>query len=438
MVKIDGLLSLDQGLVSRKIYSDEGLYREELDKIFHRCWLFLGHDSMLSRPGDFITTYMGEDQVIVWRDPKGTVHAFLNSCIHRGNTLCLYDFGRAAALTCSYHGWTYNSEGKLVGVPYSDEAYLGKLERERWGLVEVPKVTSYGGLIFGNWDAGAISLEEYLGDLCWYFDNILLMEDMGGLEAIAGCQRYSIVGNWKLFSDNFAGDHYHTATTHKSAMMVRGMSEGSQTRHGYFELTLAPAHNLGGIYTDDSQYQRDLKRAEEMGPEVVEYVTERFRRMQERMKDTRAKPYGYSHGNCFPNLNLVGASSPLVGRAFLPTHPKGPLRSEVWQYCLVERAAPMAVKQMIAIGESRTQAPAGLFGQDDVENFERITDNTRTPFAQQLPFHYAMAIGHDGKWPGHEEWHIEGLPGVVGPRYTEMPQRNYYAYWARLMGIKEA
>ena len=76
--------------------------------------------------------------------------------------------------------------------------------------------------------------------------------------------------------------------------------------------------------------------------------------------------------------------------------------------------------------------------QDDVENLERLTANTRTPFAQQLPFHYAMAIGHDGKWPGHEEWHVEGLPGVVGPRYTEMPQRNYYAYWARLMGIKEA
>jgi nitrite reductase/ring-hydroxylating ferredoxin subunit len=442
--QMDKLLQLDQGLISRQIYSDEAIYRDEMEKVFRRCWLFLGHDSMLPGPGDFITTYMGEDRVLVWRDAKSKLHAFLNSCPHRGNTLCLYDFGNAATITCGYHGWTFSNEGKLTAAPFFNEAYDGGLDRERWGLYEVPKVVSYGGLIFGNWDAGAVSLDDYLGDLKWYLDNILLVEDMGGLEVIPGLQRYTLIGNWKLFSDNFAGDHYHTPTTHRSAIMVLGggsnrEAQGDRGTHGYFELWCDPAHSLGGLFTDDSQYQADVERAKKLGPEVLDYVTERHRRMEERMRNHPARPYGYSHGNCFPNLNLVGASSPLMGRGFLPTHPRGPTSSEVWQYCLVERAAPKSVKQMVASIESRTQAPAGLFGQDDCENFERLTNHTRTAFTRKLPFHYGMGLAHDdGSWPGHEDWHTEGLPGLFGPRFCESSQRRYYKYWAGLMGIEEA
>lgn len=437
MRSVSGLVDTEQGLVSRRIFSDEEIYRDELDRIFHRCWLFLGHESMLPRPGDYITNYTGEDQVIVWRDQQGTVRVFLNSCTHRGNKVCLYDAGRAATMTCSYHGWSFSSEGKLVGVPFFNEAYLGLLDRERWGLTEMPRVATYGGLIYGCWDADAQPLETYLGELRWYFDHILLAEDMGGLEVLPGCHRYAIVGNWKGFCDNFSGDHYHTSSTHGSAIKL-GMAgaepvEGPQGTHGYFEVALAPAHGLGGIYTDDGQYQRDLARAEDMGLEVVEYVTERHRRLHERLRDVPAKPYGFSHGNCFPNLDLVSASSALTARSFLLCHPKGPLASEVWQWWLVERAAPQRLKEMAAATAARSQAAAGLFGQDDCENFERITENTRTPFGQSLPFHYGMTVGLDGEWPGHESWHTEGLPGLVGPRYWETNQRRFYAYWAALM-----
>lgn len=442
MQLMDKVIDLERGLVSRKIFSDEEIYRLELDRIFHRCWLFLGHESMIPRPGDYMTNYMGEDNVIVWRDQDGVVRAFLNTCLHRGNKVCLYDVGRATSLTCSYHGWTYNCEGKLTGVPFFNEAYFGELDKSQWGLIEVPRVTSYGGLLFGCWDRDVISLDDYLGDLRWYFDNLLLVEDMGGLEALPGCQRYQMVGNWKNFAENFAGDHYHGPTTHMSAILVgqRGpeAAEGPQGKYGYFQVVLPPAHGLGGIYTDGAQYERDLARAKRLGTEVVDWLTDRHRRLQERLKDTPAKPYGISHGTIFPNLSFVGATSPLQGRAFLLCHPKGPLQSEVWQWCLVERAAPEAIKQMAAHACSRGQAAAGLIGQDDCENFERIAEGTHTPFAQSLPFHYAMALGYDGEWPGHEDWHIEGLPGLVGPRFWETAQRRFYAYWADLMAAREA
>jgi len=424
------------------------MYRQELERVFRRCWLFLAHDSMLPAPGDYVTTFMGEDSVVVVRDPHGRVRAFLNTCPHRGNKVCLFDSGHAKSFTCSYHGWSFDTEGALAGVPFDQEAYYGELDRSRMGLVEVPHVKEYGGLIFGCWDP-VLDLDSYLGDLRWYLEKLLFAEDMGGLEVLPGCQRYRNVGNWKVACDNFSGDHYHTHTTHASGLMLgvgftaernaarQRTRSHEQGRQGYFEIALKPAHGLGGIFTSSEPYERDLVRARELGPEVLEWVEERHRRLQERLADTPAKPYGFQHGNCFPNLNWVGAGTAFTGRGFYVWHPKGPLLSEAWQWCFVERAAPQIVKEMAAKQFARGQAAAGLFGQDDYETFERVTGNTLTPLAQDLTFYYGMKLGYDGRWRNQETWDTEGMPGLVGPRFSETNQRGFYKFWAELMGLEE-
>src|SRR5579862_1761975 len=106
VVDMGSLVDLDRGLVDRSIFADPDIYERVLERIFARCWLYLGHESQLVTPGDFLTTYMGEDAVLVVWGSDGQVRAFLNTCRHRGNRVCRLDQGNAKAFTCAYHGWT--------------------------------------------------------------------------------------------------------------------------------------------------------------------------------------------------------------------------------------------------------------------------------------------------------------------------------------------
>ena len=430
------LADLQSGQVSRLIYSDDSIYRQELERIFACCWLFLGHESMLPQPGDYLTTWMGEDPIIVCRDAEGRVHALLNSCRHRGNRVCLFERGNASVFTCSYHGWSYNTAGQLTGVPFHTEAYYGELDRDRLGLAEVPRLQSYGGLLFGCWDPDAPSLAEYLGEMAWYLERLLLVaEDLGGLEVIA-TSRYAAHGNWKIPAENFAGDHYHNPTTHGSSYKLglrAAEFAGPQGRNGPFELALGPGHGLGGLYTGEEPYERDLAQAQRLGSEVADYVRQRYRCLHERLRGSRSQPYSFSHANIFPNCALWGGGA-FRGNGIFLFQPKGPLDIEVWQLVALPRQAPEAIRNMVLaqFGQGG-HFGSGLFEQDDADNFERVTENTRGAISRRYPFHYGMGLRQEGNWPGSEEWDIHDLPGLVGPRFSEHAQRRFYAHWAHLM-----
>ena len=177
---------------------------------------------------------MGEESVILCRDRAGEIHVFLNSCRHRGMKVCRYDEGNTAVFTCPYHGWSYGTDGRLVGVPYFREAYHSKLDRSQWGLVEVAQLCNYKGTVWATWDPAAPPFLEYLGDFARYLDLHArrLGRQRGPAEVLGGIQKWRMPCNWKFPAENFCGDSYHNIS-HRSVDLVGiGPSRQRPPRHG--------------------------------------------------------------------------------------------------------------------------------------------------------------------------------------------------------------
>ena len=174
---LQGLVDLPTGTVSREIFVNEEIYQQEQEQLFSRAWLFVGHESQIPKPGDYFVSCMGEESVILTRDRNGHIHVFLNTCRHRGMKVCRYDEGNAPVFTCPYHGWSYGTDGQLVGVPYFKEAYHQELDSSQWGLIEVPQMVNYKGTIWANWDADAPAFLDYMGDMKLYIDALLDSRD---------------------------------------------------------------------------------------------------------------------------------------------------------------------------------------------------------------------------------------------------------------------
>src|SRR6266567_269952 len=107
-----------------------------MERIFHRGWVFVGHESEIPGPGDFVTRTLGTQPVLMVRGSEGGVSVFLNRCAHRGTMVCPASQGNARTFACPYHGWTYGLGGELLGVPYpggyaSDRSVLRSLARGR-------------------------------------------------------------------------------------------------------------------------------------------------------------------------------------------------------------------------------------------------------------------------------------------------------------------
>src|SRR5262249_28681012 len=188
------LVQPDAGRINRRIFGDAQIHELELERIFARCWLFIGHESQIPRGGDFVTTYMGEDPVILARDQTGKVNVFLNNCAHKGRTVCQLDRGNTKLFTCPYHGWSFRTDGALSGVPYTQEAYYGEIDKRSLGLKSAAQVDSFRGLIFATWDPTAPSLSNYLGDMAWYLD-IALDRTAAGTQLIGPPQKFVVRAN---------------------------------------------------------------------------------------------------------------------------------------------------------------------------------------------------------------------------------------------------
>jgi Rieske 2Fe-2S family protein len=186
-----------------EFYSSDFVYRAELERIWRRGWLFVGHTCEIAEPGDYFTFDVNHDSLIVIRHDDGELHALWNVCRHRGTQVCNEPQGRVGRLVCPYHQWAYGRDGSLLSCRGMQE----DVDKGQLGLLRAP-LREVGGMIF-------VSLADDPPD----FD--IAAECIGPLLQPQGLHRakvakivdYDVAANWKIVWENNR-ECYHCNVNH--------------------------------------------------------------------------------------------------------------------------------------------------------------------------------------------------------------------------------
>ncbi len=417
------LVDLHSGEISRELFVNKDIYAEEQERIFARAWLYVGHESQVRNPGDYIVSKMGEESVIVARDRNRKLHVFLNTCRHRGMKVCRYDEGNTRTFMCPYHGWSYGLDGKLVGVPDYQEAYKPAFDRDQWSLVEVAQMATLRGTIWATWDRNAPPFEQFLGDAKSGLDYSVGPWDGGDgeVELLGTTQRWIIPSNWKIVAENFSGDVLHVVSHRSVDMTAIGPNqekEGRRDDPGRIVLAAYPeGHGITYGLREASKERSDYAAS----PATAAYFQSCWQRRLARQG--AAATAGPIVGTIFPNMSFHGQQP----RTILVAHPRGPLHTEMWRVYFVDKAAPDEVKRFLRSYYVRYSGPAGMTEQDDMENWNYATAASEGVIARQYPYHYKAGLGVGG---AHAL-----VPGIVTehPITTEQNPRALYWRWAQFM-----
>ncbi|MBV1876984.1 MAG: Rieske 2Fe-2S domain-containing protein [Pseudomonadales bacterium] len=381
----DSWVDHEKGVVDRRIFSDPGIYAAELENIFARAWNFMCHESQIPETGDFFMNYIGENQVIVVRDRNGEIQVLLNTCPHRGNTVCRADQGKTRSFFCSYHGWNFDLDGKLVGVPGYENFYRSDLDKSEWGLSKAAQVSGYKGFIFATLDPAAPPLEDFLGWVgCLSID---MVAKNGAVEVLDGIQKNRIQCNWKLAVDNLF-DWYHPKVSHYSALRTGMIDEAFLAPLQQMVLLGDYGHGISGP---------GVTEAEQAAFEAAnKHLTNKDKlpnwRASEQAK-AELGPVGIratGHPNIFPNLWVSTGGTQLCLRI-----PRGPLETELWWFTLVEKSMNATERKKIVQMATHFFGPAGLLEQDDGENWSHSTRTSNLGATRDRPLNFAMGRGHD-------------------------------------------
>ena len=429
---IGSYIGEDGSAQSRRIFWDPDIYERELERVFARCWTLVGHESLIPKPGDFMSAYIGEDSVIVARQQGGGIKAFINACRHRGNKVCHALSGNSRSFVCAYHGWAYGIDGSLLSVPMEKQVYSahGPFDRTKLGLTEVAQLDTYRGLIFATFDRSAPSLIDYLGDMAWYLDVYFAASEEGTI-AFGPPSRARIKANWKVPSDNFAGDSYHVGWTHASMIKLAEQQAGgkrlgpaasvnSADSNG-IQVTTTMGHGCG-FMTDGADGFAVMLNNREL---AMRYLQENRARLVERLGEFRGnRLYGSQlHATIFPNFSLL---SPAFSTLKL-WHPRGPHEIEVWSYPVIDAGWPQELQDAVAHNTTISFQPTGVFEADDAENFEYSTLTNRGFVTRQQSNDSSMGSRERSKRFGDLPGYV--TEGMIG----ETPQRGFYRFWSKLM-----
>lgn len=407
---------VQDAVVDPSLYTDPQIFEAEMDKIFYKTWVWVAHVSELPKPGDFRSTFVGRNPVIVVRDRQDKIHVLENRCRHRGATVCEKTKGNATGFTCPYHSWSYALDGKLRGLPYSD-GYEDVIEKSDLPLKSL-KVGVYNGMIFASYNEEIEPLEDFLGNARHWID-LFMKQGAGFPIKTQGEHKFSFKGNWKIQLENTT-DGYHFPVVHKtflqsvdaetSEMLSFMTDEESITRslgNGHSVMVMVPEHV--DLDVDDGTEQLQERFSHVIEALSKDYPPEQVRRIVRSL-----------HGAGF-NLNLF----PNVAMSmsfFRVLRPVAVDETEIRHVALGMDGGPeIANRERMRIHE-HFQGPFGFGSPDDAEAWERVQAGARA--GRDVPILVNRGL--------NREWQ-DTNGDKVSHSTDETGMREAYAMWKRMM-----
>lgn len=394
------------------IYVQPHIFDLEMKRIFGSGWVFVAHESMVPEPGDYTTTTLGRQPVIVSRDDQGVVHVLFNRCAHRGSVVCREERGHASSFRCPYHGWMYRNDGTLIGAAqrsgYPDDF-------ESWGLrlAGAPRVEEYRGLIFANLDPDCEPLMTRLAGVKGYIDAWADRSPTGRVTVPTGSHRYEYPGNWKLQTENGV-DGYHGNYVHESFANIlerageRKASEISRARN-----RVGSKNYAKGLARGDGLLEREDGMLgtfdASVYPEYKALLAERHG--EERMREATTQRNIF----IFPNLYLFESHI----RVIRPVE-VAKTYVEVYPTTLVGADAEFNAARLKE--HQRFFGPASFGQPDDIEIFVCAQTGVNVEAMPWMELSRGLqreVLTEDGEYVGHST--------------DESPQRAIYREWRERM-----
>jgi len=415
--------------VRRDVFTDEEIFELEMKHIFEGNWVYLAHESQIPDVGDYFTTHIGRQPVIISRDKEGDLHCLINACSHRGAMLCRRKTDNRTTFTCPFHGWTFRNNGKLLKV--KDPRGAGYPEQFNTDgshdLTKVARFGNYRGFLFGSLNPDVPSLEEHLGDTTKIID-MVVDQSPEGLEVLRGSSTYTYDGNWKLQAENGA-DGYHVSATYwnyaattarrtagESANETKAMDAGTWGKQGGGYYSFDHGHLLlwmwWGNPEDRPLYPRKDELVADFGEKKAEFMV------------------GASRNLClYPNVYLMDQFSSQI-RHFRPISVD---KTEVTIYCIAPKGeSPEARANRIRQYEDFFNA-TGMATPDDLEEFRSCQ---KTYLATAAPWN-DMSRGATHVLNGPDEVAKDlGMTNVLSSGVKTEDEGLYpiqHAYWLDVM-----